>query len=469
MNTSTENMVKDRFLLMAVALVFAVCFLYNFPDWVYIADEVSYINRAISLSNADITEHWTDVSSREVIPHILADYPLGTSFFLWPFYKIMGYSGLHLANLFYILASFFFMIGVIKHVDKFRILVASFIFICLPIFFFSRTIMSELPSLLIVTAALYFYVKEPRNSVHMFVFGFLAALSLWFREANGFIFLLPALDLVTKHKERIPMLLLGFVSGIAPRLLSAHFVYGDIFHLKDPGYSFALSHVAENLPLYAIIVMFLIPMMLYPILHFKTYHQKLLNGSIWLYLMVHLLYGYNGIEASGIKAVLLSARFLIPIIPLVIVSFTLLKNAWINRYLRLIPWIAILFISFFHVALSMIEKPNAEFTDMISSLNTDESVFIIESESAEFIELLTPLQANQPLKLVDFYQIDLQQIKASYDDCYTIRIERSDTDYRKHKSIVVKNYYDSKVLGEQINLVYRGTGLYQQFAIYKLE
>ena|GEM_PF-4368427 len=451
--------------MLGVVLVFMVCFIYAFPFWIYVADEVSYINRAFQLFNPDYQQWWAGMDDTTGIP---ADYPLGTSYFLTPFISIFSIKGIYLANLMYLSFSSLFIYQGIRLLNSSRVGLTAYVFCCLPILFYSRTAMSELPSMMIVGAAFYCYFAGYRRSNYLFLFTALAALSVWFRESNAILFVIPVIHLFVRQSSKIPVLIGGLLLGFIPRVFSAWTTYGDPFFLKDPGYGFSLNYFTDNISIYAVTLIFLFPGLLYFISHFKTSRQQILNSSIIIFIVFHMLYGYDGMDASGIKGILLESRFIIPALPMVLFSFSMVQKNWITRLAAITPWLAMLAIVGFHTLMVFAERPLKKFNAVVTSHMNDDATFYIDENSPELLEIVTPHTVKSKMNVAALSTLPKANSTNDKKNRFIIHQIREDNQNREHKQVVFDASLEQILIDRDYTLIYFDKSGYQLLQLYRL-
>lgn len=256
---------------------------------------------------------------QEILPQytiniIEAQYAIGTPLLLTPFIAALGNQGVFLFSILCFLASYFFVLGTIKilgYDDKGVLL----FFVFIPLLFIVRTIMSELPSLLIVSLAIY-VLAQNKKRLYWLVF-VLGGVSIVFRETNAIIFgpILLYIFFRSDIQKKI-LYAFTFAMSLTVRLFTNYVFYGDAFHLKK-GYPFSLSYIDNNLLLYFLILFVFIPAGIVVFLKYKGVFSKLFFSIILIFTVVHLCYGYNGMDFSGFKmGMILNGRFYIPLIPI---------------------------------------------------------------------------------------------------------------------------------------------------------
>ncbi|MFK7773767.1 MAG: hypothetical protein AB8F94_16570 [Saprospiraceae bacterium] len=194
---------------------------------------------------------------------------------------------------------------------------ALLLFIFFPATLLSRTLMSDLPSLLMISWFLYLMTLNSKSMLHFFSAGILAGAAILFREPN-LLLVLPFLVSPFLKREINNGIygILGFSIAIGIRLLGSYWAFGDPFFMKDPGVSFSLSFFFNNLIFYMPFLFLVIPLGGWAVYQYKSRFQIEIQIALLLFVGLYLFYGYNGTYFSGMKSVVLGPRFLIPSLPL---------------------------------------------------------------------------------------------------------------------------------------------------------
>lgn len=249
-----------------------------------------------------------------------ADYPLGTALLLSPLAWFWG-KGIFLSGMIYVLTSLYLLYLTLKKLDKVTVLPFVIFFLFPPTIYFSRGVMSEMPSLVLIAFFLYGYVCWENGWIKFFLLGTLAGLSLLFRETNilicGGLVLLPCLKNI-KH-------LLGFstgvIIGIIPRLWSGYYFYETSIYIKKAA-SFDWFAIIHNFTLYITIVLLLLPGGIYVLIRLKGLFARSIQLSLSLFILLHLFYTYHSGDHSGsIISVFYNGRYFIPTLPLWCIAY----------------------------------------------------------------------------------------------------------------------------------------------------
>lgn len=336
MNLNKGFFNSNYFELYISACLFIFIFFLWYPTNVIIADEISYLNQGrvivhqIEKSNYNLQQEWLYDKTYG------GQYPHGTAILIALLLYLGGQGGVFILGTSTLLASLFF-IGKTLVKCNLPSSFALLLFIFFPTIILSRTLMSDLPSLLIISLFTFFLFKDNRNKqISNFILGFLCTFSILFREPN-ILLLLPFVIGISLRNNSYhnSLLFTGLCLGLIPRLLSAYWYFGDAFFSKDPGISFTLGAFGSNLIFYAPFLFILIPLGGWAAYNYDQKYTKELKIALLLFIGTYLFYGYNGIAASGIKAIILGPRFLIPTLPLFIicVAYYFSKSKILNRLL----------------------------------------------------------------------------------------------------------------------------------------
>jgi len=186
------------------------------------------------------------------------------------------------------------------------------------VLFFGRTAMSDVPSAAITSLSLWLLWRaERREWLTSFMAGACAGLSLLFRETN-IVLLAPLYLGAFARRKCVPWaVLMGGLAGIAARLVISRALFGDALFVRAPGYGFSLHSVPINLPQYAVILLLMFPLGAVLPFFYRGPRRAEAVTAVAVYVMLFLLYEYNSARENGpVKGLVLSARFMIPALPL---------------------------------------------------------------------------------------------------------------------------------------------------------
>jgi hypothetical protein len=301
--------------------VFVLCYYATFPQVFLVSDEWGYVGRAWAILNGSKSLFFTDLSThykQNLLEGLY--YPLGTSYLAAIVMAIGGKKMCFLVGLLSLLISQLLMVKMVHKLCD-NSVVALLTWCCLPCLVMSRTVMSDTPALLVSSLFFYFYFKELKSEKSYFLLGFLGGISVLFREnlIILFAFYLGYLFYTCSHLNRF-YLFLGGLLGLSIRLFSAYYFYEDPFYyrLTTPfnGQSFFY-----NIFFYVSSLTIIFPLASFTIFSFKGKNAVLLKFTIFAYILFFSLYSYNGSNSGFIRSIILSNRFFMPLLPLIMVTY----------------------------------------------------------------------------------------------------------------------------------------------------
>ncbi len=314
-----SDILKDKHLILILVGAFTLIFLLTFPTFFFSVDELSYFSKALALSNGQV-EHSQITVSGNIFSWAPANYPIGTALLL-SFFAFFSKHLVFLSGLVYTLLSLFLSFLILKKERSISYIPFLIFFLFLPTIYFSRGLMSEMPSLLLVSIFTYILFKEQKKHSKYLLLGFLAGLSIILRETN--IILCGGLVALTllNYPKYILSFGAGLLIGILPRLISSTYFYSTVTYVKKYA-PFGIEYFISNLPLYFIILAFLLPGGLYVLYRYKGKLANSIKLSIIAFTLVHLVYGYNSGDHSGfLVSLFYNGRYYIPTLPLWIIVY----------------------------------------------------------------------------------------------------------------------------------------------------
>lgn len=301
---------------LGIGFFFLIIYLCFFPTNILIFDEWQYFQQGLAYSQGspllyDINPISGINESREP-----GSYPIGNPFFLAGLIFLFGKKAVFLQGIISLLGAFFFTAKTLKNLQL-NPHFALLLFIFFPASFLARTLMSDLPSLLMVSWFLYLFTKNHRSTFHIFGAGGIMGIAILFREPNILLMLPFLLGLFFRKKIRTGIYgMIGFTIAIGIKLLGTYWAFGDPFFTKDPGISFSIKFFLQNLVFYSPFLFIFIPGGGWAVFKYRGKFQNEIKIALILFIGLYLLYGYNGTNISGLKSVVLGPRFLIPALPL---------------------------------------------------------------------------------------------------------------------------------------------------------
>ncbi len=307
----------NRILLLAFTFLFS--FLFFYPTFFFSVDELSYVTRSLAFSEgrSDLVQVTVMANEFSWAP---ADYPLGTAFFLSPFAWIFD-KGIFFSGAVYVLASFYFIYRILEKLDRVSVLPFVVFLVFPPTIYFSRGVMSEMPSLALISFFCYGFFCWESGWKKFFLLGVLAGLSILFRETNillcGGLVLLPCF----KDARKFIGFTIGVLLGIIPRIITSSYFYGDAVYVKKAA-SFDWLAIGHNFSLYFVITIILLPGGLYVLYKMKGLFARPIQISLGLFILLHLFYTYHSGDHSGsLVSIFYNGRYFIPTLPLWCIAY----------------------------------------------------------------------------------------------------------------------------------------------------
>ncbi|MEM9548828.1 MAG: hypothetical protein AAGA77_22780 [Bacteroidota bacterium] len=309
----------DTKLILYVIGAFLLTYFFMFPQGWLVSDVYSYLNQGMAIAAGQDVLTYIDAVTQKVIPYSVTQYPLGNSFWIAFWIKLCGTYFVYLGSLASVLTSAFLLHKVL-HKESFFTPAVLLLFLYPSLAFFSRSLMSSIPSILLITVFLYFLFKSKESHKKWFLLSFIAALSIWIRETN--VVLLGSICLIHffQHRRWFLSYAAGAISGTFPRLFTSNYYYGDPFYYVL-GENFSILHVVDNLGVYTILLMCFMPLGLYFFVKYRGRYFLPVILSTTIYILVYLFYSFNATRYSGFsKGIILMGRFMIPLLPFYILS-----------------------------------------------------------------------------------------------------------------------------------------------------
>jgi hypothetical protein len=310
-----------KFFLLIILLQIGVIFLY-YPEFYGIYDEDLYLTTTYAMQNgsffyekAGITAPFLGIA--EGNSGTISQYPPGNSALLLPFTIIHWKLGF-LKNILFYIGSFLLFILILRrlNIDP----VYSLIFLLHPtIVFFSRTLMSDIPSMFFLLVGIFFLLDKKTLAAGFFL-GFLVLL----RYPNLVIIIgIFGTLLYAKEYKKVLLLLPGIAFFSFVLLGYIIYVYGFILgpFTIDGAKSFSLRYFICNFPYYLLSLNILYPGMLLVaiFLGFKRKDISLFVIPSLIAIIFYSFYYYIDGGSNLMEKLVKGQRFMVPVIPLLLI------------------------------------------------------------------------------------------------------------------------------------------------------
>jgi 4-amino-4-deoxy-L-arabinose transferase-like glycosyltransferase len=319
--------------VFAALLAFVVGFALFWPRVLLVVDEDRYVSQAVAFASGGTTVAGAEILLPPSRLRVISDYPPGTSLLQTPFVWLGGWRAAALASVLSLVAATLLTMRWLRGNgldQRFALLIPGF----LGAAFFARVGMSDVPAAAIVALSLYLLARAERAKWGTaLAAGFCTALIFLFREPVILVLAPFVIALAIRRRDVIWALVLGGVAGVAIRLAISAQLFGSPFYVRDPGYGVSLANLAHTVPLYAFLLMVLIPGgALLPFFYRGPRRIEAL-ASFGAYVGLFLLYSYDPIRENGLsKGIILASRFMVPLLP---VLALMAADVWPRIYARL--------------------------------------------------------------------------------------------------------------------------------------
>ncbi len=308
-----------RWRIFAIGLplaTYAIAYVVFFPTTATVIDETAYLRQAAAFCRGEIRAIHDDPSTGAPRSVRVSDYQPGTSALMAPFMFLGGWRSAYILGPLSLVTCIVIVVLWLRANGRspvFALLVLAYP----PMLVISRCAMSDLPSAALTTLGLFiFWHGAGRHWRWWLAAGFLAGASLALRETNALLFALFFLGAILRRESGAWALVAGGLCGSVLRPLGSLLIFGEPFHLHPLYPGFSLGALPRNGPIYLIALTVLVPAGLPLTACYKGTRRPELILTVAAFLVLHLLYDYNGGTSGGLKQWVLGPRFFIPLVPL---------------------------------------------------------------------------------------------------------------------------------------------------------
>jgi hypothetical protein len=310
--TSTAGTNRPLTVVVAGVLIYLIGLLFFLPDVITLSDEGRYLEAAYAFSHGSLCLEGIDPLSGELTCAQTSRYLPGTSAMLAPFVALFGWRGAFVVPALALAAATLGTALWLRAAGRsplFALMVLGY----LPLLVLGRVAQSDAPSTALAALGLWlFWAGGPDRRARWAASGFLAGLSLSFRETNALLFAPFYLGALLRREAGVGALIAGGVAGSLLRPLGTWIVFGDPLYLYPAGGAegppFGLSNIPGNLLPYAVTLLVLVPGGLVGGLLYRGERWPEVVATVALFCSLYLLFGYTG-WTSG-------PRYFAPLTPL---------------------------------------------------------------------------------------------------------------------------------------------------------
>lgn len=393
-------------------VVYLICDLWKLPQFYLAADEGIYLRDAFLLSRGTLFGG----AAAEALPGWSLEYPLGNALLIAPWLKA-GFSYIFFGNALMLVlctltaAVLFRRLGI-------PVLYAALVLLSPSMVLFSRTLMSELPSCLVLLGGVLFYVKAEKRPAYAFLSFFLFGAACLIRYTNALY--LPvfgavyAVRCIRAERPARMLFLCGAIVGPVALAVQNHYLLGAWY---ATGYAnllqrFSLSHSGRNIAAYFLALNINYPAMLLACLFYRWKYRFEFIGVVLLFLFFHSMYRF-GLQGDGIaQKSVLGLRFMLPVLPLMILMYCHTIREWAGRhrgpYIKAVAGAALAALIFCDAALCVRHYEEtldaADISEQIYTYTLQGSAIIYNREAGEYINPVFGDRARiSPSELRDAY------------------------------------------------------------------
>ena len=353
-------------------IIFIVMFFVFYPQFMSISDENIHLSMVNQLSQGKITvddvfdSHMYFEKDGVFAPR----YPIGNSVVLLPFsffnWRFIFLSGLvlHLLNTF-VLVKIFKKFNLNKMYALLYLLYPGYVF-------YSRTIMSEMPTITFTLLGFYLYLKadngnKNENNKNMLYAGLMWGISCLIRPTNALVIVGAGIPmfyravkatlsrgkinirkLLNNDNKKLIYLGLGVIPAFALTLLYNYYITGNIFELV---YSNAGVNVGKALFGFSSLLIYwkpiVIMLLVYPLMLLSPFIMKYKKKAeiLWIIVLFMIVLGKsNVIRYDLITNLVIGHRYFFTLIPLMLIPYSLFLKKYFKRLRILIVLCMVLLI-----------------------------------------------------------------------------------------------------------------------------
>lgn len=326
----------NRYALKIVLVLSSVAFLVFFPKSYATIDEHDYLGNAQNIVSGTLRQHCTDsVSQFRVGEYCIYKYNIGTSFFYIP-YLLMGMGSPFLSTFLAFLGMIWIFSKILRHFKLHQVWTIFFAFYP-PFVYYSRTLLSEQYSALLILTGLFLLLKNSRDAtvLRSMSIGIVWGFAVLVRYSNVLVvgILLTYFVVQSSIGHNVYFWLkrwIWVVVGVFPLAIFffsnndymyGHFLRSGYYYSGEEG-KFLLSNMPLMAGKYLLALVILYPgMIVLPFWTKNNYKWPLIAVFVVLLLFYASFSGNNGVFEGRILDLILGVRFLIPVIPLVLLLY----------------------------------------------------------------------------------------------------------------------------------------------------
>ncbi len=334
---------RDRLMLIAAFLVFTIVFFVYYPPTCAIVDESAYLCGAYAIQHGTVFYDQAGINqehmSSQVNGHQISRYPPGNSFLMVPF-ALIRWHAVFIRGWLLVVIGFFLMALILRF---YRLPEAYAILLLFhpTVLLYSRTVMSDLPAMVLVLAGMYAWIRKKPLWAGL-IFGLSAGI-----RYPIIIVPLTIVALALAKKEIFPALAMtaGMIIGMLPLVIYNLNGFGTVWGgVTGYGTTFAFQNLPGTLFKFIVPLLIIYPGMLIAFFFWRSSDR----WTWWLPALATVVFysfqGYFDDTGNRWADLVMSLRYLLPVIPLILLPAigTVSRWSWSSRALT--PVVALLMI-----------------------------------------------------------------------------------------------------------------------------
>ncbi len=403
---------SDKIPLILYPMLLAIILFIFYPPYYAISDEQAYLSTAYALGKGtlflDNAGLKNTIAAIRTEKHLINKYPVGNSLLLAPF-TIINWKLGFLRNYIFFFAGFLLFLKILDHYSIDRKM--ALLYLLHPsIILYSRTLMSDIPSMFFALLGVYLILKKK-----YYLAGIFLGFNLLIRYTNLLIPLgICAGILLEKRFKDVLKILPGVFLGLSLLLLYNWIAWGSFIlpFIRTGGGTFSMKYLGTSGLYYLISLNVLYPFML--VITLIQGIKRKFTGFLFttlMFLITYSFYYYIDRGSNLIETLVMGQRFMLPVIPLMLLLYT--NNVDRRHALKItLTWILPLLFIF---DIGMIWKHqiylnrHRKMAETVLNKTRESDILILSSEA---IELINPFISQQNwVSLNQLNNINLSQYK----------------------------------------------------------
>ncbi len=319
-------MIDNKYFIIIGFVVFSAAFLAFYPSNYGIVDEAAYLTTSYTFARGEIYYDQAGMNQAPMMVttstgHLVSKYPPGNSVLLLPF-TVLSWQGVFLRGLLLTGLCLLLFTMLLNFYKLPRMYALLFLFFP-PIVLFTRTIMSDLPAMLMALTGLYFFVTKRNMWAGVFT-----GLGVYMRYPLALLIIAFALVLLARREIRTFLFFcLSALLSLVPLLGYHIFVFGNIMGpASQYGADLGFRVYWGTLGGYALSLIILYPLMLIAPFVYRGKDKGIFISALVIYFLFHAFQSYIDSSADFVQWLVMSQRYLLPIVPFLLVPYAALLD-----------------------------------------------------------------------------------------------------------------------------------------------